>query len=121
GAAAVGAASWITSGVFYVLQRGKDSELQALCGTDANCTNADPRPLSKDEAAKSRSLNSKLRTYNTVSSIGVVTGIVFTLAGGAMVALDLAVLSKPKTNTAWVVQPSAPGAELGGFSLVGNF
>lgn len=124
GTLALGAAGWVTSGVFYVLQRGKDTELQTLCGTDKDCTNANPRLLEKAEVARAQSLNSKLRTYTTVSQIGLVSGIVFTVAGGAMLALDLAVLSRPKTKTtttSWAFQPNAPGAELGGMSLVGKF
>lgn len=121
GTAALGIAGWATSGVFYVLQRGKDSELQSLCGTDKDCTNDNPRRLSQEEQAKARTLNSKMRAYTTVSQIGLVSGILLPLAGGAMIALDLAVLSRPKTKTAWAMQPSAPGAELGGLSVVGSF
>jgi hypothetical protein len=124
---AAGAAAWATSGIFYVLQRGKDSDLAALCGTDADCTNNNPRELSPAELAKARSMNSSLRTYTTVSQIGVVAGIILPLAGAGMIALDVFVLSKPKPatatpdTTAWTLQPSAPGAELGGLSVVGSF
>jgi hypothetical protein len=125
GAVAASAAGWITTGVLYVLQRNKESELQALCGKDTDCMNSIPRPLTREEGAKARSLNDKMHSYNNAVIIGAVTSGVLTVTGGAMIALDLLVLSKPKanpqTNTAWSVVPSAPGAELGGMSLVKNF
>jgi hypothetical protein len=114
----IGAAALVNAGVFYLLRRGKDSDLQALCGSDHNCTNANPRPLVGDEVSRSRDLDSKMRLYTTVSSISVVTGIVALGVAGAWVVAEP---KQAKPITAWLIQPSAPGAELGGLSVVSTF
>jgi len=114
----IGAAALVNAGMFYLLRRGKDSDLQALCGSDHNCTNADPRPLVGDEVSRSRDLDNKMRLYTTISGISVVTGIVALGVAGAWVVAEP---KQAKPITAWLIQPSAPGAELGGLSVVSAF
>ncbi len=104
--------------MFYLLQRGKNSDLQTLCGTDHNCTDANPRPLVGDEVSRSNDLNSKMRLYATVSQISAVTGIV---ALGVAAGLVVFEPKQPRPATAWSIQPMAPGAELGGLSAVHAF
>jgi hypothetical protein len=114
----VGAAALLNAGVFYLLHRGKDSDLQNLCGTDHDCTNANPRPLVGDEVSRARDLNDKSQLYTTVSTISAVTGI---LAVGVASVWVITEPREPKPMAAWVVKPSAPGAELGGFSVLSTF
>jgi len=113
-----GAAALLNAGVFFVLQRGKISDLQALCGTDRNCTDANPRPLVGDEVSRSHDLNSKLRLYTAVFQVSAVTGVVALGVAAGLVVLE----PKPaKPTTSWAIQPVAPGAQLGGLSVVHAF
>jgi hypothetical protein len=113
-----GAAAILNAGVFYILQRGKNSDLESLCGIDHNCTNANPRPLVGDEVSRSRNLNDKMRLYTTVSQVSAVTGI---LTLGVAAGLIVFESKQPKPTTAWSIQPVAPGAKLGGLSVVHAF
>jgi len=113
-----GAAALLNAGVFYILQRGKISDLQALCGTDRNCTDANPRPLVGDEVSRSHDLNSKLRLYTAVFQVSAVTGVV---ALGVAVGLVVLEPKPPKRTTSWSIQPVAPDAKLGGLSVVHVF
>lgn len=114
-----GAAALIGSGVFYILQRGKDSELQTLCGNDHDCTNSNPRPLTLAQQSDARDMNSKLKLYSTLTQISAVAGVV------ALGTATVLILTEPKqakpAATAWSIEPSAPGAQLGGLSVVGQF
>jgi len=114
----VGAAALLNSGLFYILQRGKDSELLSLCGSDRNCQNADPRPLTKTEQDKAVSLNNKMRTYATVTQVSLVAGIVAVGTAGVLILTEPKA-AKPKT--AWFFAPEAPGADVGGLSFRGSF
>jgi len=113
-----GAVALVGSGVFYILQRGKDSELQALCGTDHDCTNDIPRSLDKGQQADAHDMNSKLKLYSTMTQISAVAGVV---ALGAAVVLIVTEPKQAKPSTAWAIEPTAPGAQLGGLSVVGAF
>ena len=113
-----GAAALLNAGVFYILQRGKISDLQALCGTDRNCTDANPRPLVGDEVSRSHDLDSKLRLYTAVFQVSAVTGVVALGVAAGLVVLEP---KPPKPTTSWSIQPVAPGAKLGGLSVVHAF
>ncbi len=113
-----GAAALVTSGVFFILQRGKDADLETLCGTDRDCTDTDPRPLDLRQQADARDMNSKLKLYSTLTQISAVAGVV---ALGAAVVLIVTEPKQAKPTTAWSIEPQAPGAQLGGLSVVGNF
>jgi hypothetical protein len=114
----VGAAALLNAGVFYLMHRSKDSELQNLCGSDHDCTNAYPRPLVGDEVSRSRDLNDKSHLYTTVSGVSAIAGL---LALGVAGVWVITAPKEPKSITAWVIQPSAPGAELGGMSVASAF
>lgn len=107
-----GAAALLNSGVFYILQRNKDSELNSLCG-GTDCTK-----LPSASRPHATALNDKLRTYSTVTQISLVAGIV---ALGTAATL---ILTEPKTakpKSAWFFAPEAPGANLAGLSMRGQF
>jgi hypothetical protein len=114
----VGAVALLNAGVFYLLRHGKESDLQNLCGPDRDCTNANPRPLVGDEVSRSSDMNDKLKLYSTVSGISAVTGI---LALGVAGVWVIAEPKQPRPMAAWAIEPAAPGAQLGGLSVVGAF
>jgi hypothetical protein len=113
-----GAVALLNAGVFYLLERGKSSDLQTLCGTDHDCTDANPRPLVGDEVTRSSDLNDKMRLYATISQVSAVTGILALGVAGGLIVFEP---KQPRPATAWSIQPIAPGAELGGLSAVGAF
>ena len=113
-----GAAAILNAGVFYLIWHGKNSDLENLCGTDHNCTNATPRPLLGDEVSRSKDLNSKMHTYSTISQISAVAGVVALGVAGGLIVFEP---KQQKTTTAWSIQPIAPGAQLGGLSVVRVF
>lgn len=114
----VGVAAFANAGLFYLLRWSKDADLKELCGSDRNCTNANPRPLVGDEVARSRDMHDQLMTYSTVMWLSAATGI---LAIGAAGTWIVAGPKQQKPSTAWTVHPAAPGAELGGLSVMANF
>jgi hypothetical protein len=142
-----GAGLLVTGGVFYILQHGKDSDLQSLCGTDHKCTNDDPRPLSQAEQAKASEMNDSLKLYRTLSQVTAIGGI---LGLGVGVVLYVTAPQVPDPSAAasqpanegdgsldssgtdsaptaqepgisFSIVPSAPMAELGGLSVIGRF
>jgi hypothetical protein len=113
-----GAAALVTSGVFFILQRGKDSELETLCGTDRDCTNTEPRALNLDQQANARSMNKKLKAYSTTTQISAVAGVVALGVAGVLILTEP---KQAKPATAWSIEPHAPGAQLGGLSVIGRF
>jgi len=115
---ASGAALLLNAGVFYLLYRDQDSALRDLCGTDRDCTNAAPRPLIGEEVSRADDMNGKLRVYTTVSGVSAVVGILALGVAGVWVFTEP---KQPKPATAWTIQPAAPGAALGGLSLLTAF
>jgi hypothetical protein len=114
----VGAIALINAGVFYLLRRGKDSDLQELCGSDRDCTNADPRPLVGDEVGRSRDMYNHMKTDSTVMSVSAVTGLLALGAAGTWYFLDT---KQQHASTAWTMHTAAPGADLAGLSLSKHF
>jgi hypothetical protein len=113
-----GAAAILNAGVFYLLWHGKNSDLESLCGADHNCTNATPRPLVGDEVARSKNLSSTMHAYSAVSQISAVAGVVALGVAGGLIVFEP---KQPKAMAAWSIQPVAPGAQLGGLSVIRAF
>jgi hypothetical protein len=114
----IGAAAIVNAGVFYLLSQGKDSNLQDLCGSDHNCNNANPKPLVGEEVAQAGEIYDRLRLYTAVSGVSAVVGIAALGVAGAWVIVEP---KHPRPVAAWRIQPTAPGAELGGLSVVSAF
>jgi len=115
-----GIAALAVSGVFFILQRNKDSELQDLCGKDHDCDNSDPRPLTAEEKDAANNMYSKLKTYSTVAQVSAVGGIVAIGVAGVLLLTE----PKPQGPTATTglfLAPAAPGADLAGLSFNSRF
>src|SRR5262249_18247542 len=101
----VGAASLVTSGIFFFLRQGTISDLDAACPKRVGC---DPSLESKAQSG---------RTYGTVAFITLGVGIAGLGTGAALLLLDKPAKSQEK---ALLVTPTAPLADLGA-SVVGRF
>lgn len=112
----VGGAALITSGVLFVV-RGQDlSELKN------ECTQVDDSTYTCPPTSDLRAKENRVKTLDTVAPIMLAVGVVAAGVGGTLFYLDLRNAKKQATETkriGWVA--AAPGADVGGFSLVGQF
>jgi hypothetical protein len=136
GAGAVAVVAYVGAAYFYYgLQSGKASDLKDLCGSDEDCTNSVPRALTTSELDKARDLQSKVRTYTHMTNVSLVIGVVATLTSGGLIVAEVLMSDAERKEkekqkeqerqdaltTSWSIQPAAPGATLGGLSVVGRF
>lgn len=105
----VGAASLAASGVFYVLRQGVISDLEASCGPEFRCSEAD------------RSTYDRGSTYTTIANVtlgvgivGVGVGTVLLLAGGKQDKTAPGAKGSARTSVGMMIHPS-------GVSLAGRF
>jgi len=117
----VGGAALITSGILFVV-RGQDlAELKDKC-QKIDDSNYDCRPVDESERQSLQDKDSRVQTLNYVAPIMLGVGVAAAGAGGALFYLDLK-NGKKQTGAAKHVRlvGAAPGADVGGFSLVGQF
>jgi tetratricopeptide (TPR) repeat protein len=115
----VGAAALVNSGIFYVLQRKKDSELLDLCGNDHVC---DPKTddISQSDVDRALKMNQRMRLYATITQVSLVAGVVALGTAGVLILTEPKAPKSPQ-NARWFFAPEAPGANLAGVSLNGRF
>jgi len=103
----------VSSGVFYLMRQSQINTLNTLCGGPGVCN---PTQSNVDEVNNHKG---KLNTYDALMKITAIGGV-----AAVGVAIGLIVLEpKPqKPATAGLfINPAAPGADVGGFSLAGAF
>lgn len=116
-ALAAGAATF----VFWYKRNSALDQMRALCGNDRSCKD-NLAELSDAEEDLARKTNDKLVLYDTLFVAGLATTGVALAATATLVALEV-FEKKPKKAAGLRVQlaPHAPGAELGGVSVLGKF
>ncbi len=104
----------VTSGVFFLLRSSQVNKLDQLCPNKSRCPDMDPGQLANFNDGKS-----KLSTYNAMTIVTLVGGVAAVGVAAGLLLLE----PKPrKVATAGLfMTPSAPGANIGGFSLAGAF
>jgi hypothetical protein len=100
----VGAASLITSGIFFALRQSAISDLDSSCPTRNNCD-----PSLQDKASSGR-------TYSTISLITLGVGVAGLGTGAALFFIGNGSGKSPEAALA----PGAPHADVGA-SFVGRF
>jgi len=108
----VGAASLLSSGYFYLKRQSQINTLNDLCGGSGQC------PANVD-AGQVNDHRSKLNTYDALMKITLIGGPIL-IAGAVVLLVFEPKLQKP-TTTGLHINPAAPGANVGGFSLAGAF
>ncbi|MGE5787997.1 MAG: PEGA domain-containing protein [Myxococcales bacterium] len=116
-ALAAGAATF----VFWYKRNSALDQMRSLCGNDRSCKD-NLAELSDAEEDLARKTNDKLVLYDTLFVAGLATTGVALAATATLVALEV-FEKKPKKAATLTVQlaPHAPGAELGGISVLGTF
>lgn len=116
-ALAAGAATF----VFWYKRNSALDQMRSLCGNDRSCKD-NLAELSDAEEELARKTNDKLVLYDTLFVAGLATTGVALAATATLVALEV-FEKKPKKAATLTVQlaPHAPGAELGGISVLGTF
>ncbi len=100
-----------SSGVFFLMRQSQINTLNTLCG-GTTC----PSNVNVDEVNNHRS---KLNTYDAIMKITAIGGVA---AIGVAVGLIVLEPKPQKPATAGLfINPTAPGADVGGFSLAGAF
>jgi len=118
----VGGAALITSGVLFVI-RGRDlAELTDKCERVGDSDNYECPPMTEAERQELSDKDSRVKTLNYVAPIMLGIGVVTAGVGGTLFYLDLKNAKKQATETKRLrLVAAAPGADVGGFSLVGQF
>nr|AYM54061.1 hypothetical protein [Byssovorax cruenta] len=122
GAAVLGAgvASGVASAVFWALRGGTIGELDQKCGGDLTCP-----PSAQPIADRGRVFTGLAEVTTAVAVVGVVTGIVLLVKSGATAPPKQAARAHgprgAESGRGLSLSPSAPGASIGGLSLVGRF
>lgn len=117
----VGGAALITSGVLFVVRGQNLSELKDECQR-VDDSNYDCSMVPASERSNLRSKADRVETLDYVAPIMLGLGVVAAGAGGTLFYLDLRNARKQATEAkriGWVA--AAPGADVGGFSVVGQF
>ncbi|MEO7093184.1 MAG: hypothetical protein ABI175_08035 [Polyangiales bacterium] len=109
----VGVASLIGAGVFYGLRKGAENDLASSC-EDLRCK---PEQQGTIDSGKTYTLLTNV--FAIIGIVGVGTGVyLFLSAPKEEVAKEK---EKEKETTSLRLVPGAPGADVGGFALVGAF
>ena len=118
----VGGAALITSGVLFIV-RGQDlSALKDKCERQDDQNYDCPPTLSDAEREDLRGKADRVDTLDVVAPIMLGVGVVAAGVGGTLFYLDMKNAKQQGTGTkrvGWVA--AAPGADVGGFSVVGQF
>lgn len=112
---AAGAATF----VFWSKRSSALDQMERLCGKDGTCAD-NFGTMTEDEKRTAQKTNDNLKHYDTLFLAGVATTGAAALATGLFIALEVWE-KKPSKAEAFRLAPHAPGAELGGVSLVGRF
>jgi len=118
----VGGAALITSGILFVV-RGQDlSELKDKCQRVDDMNYDCPPDLTEAEKNELRDKDNRVQTLNYVAPIMLGVGVAAAGVGGTLFYLDLK-NSKKQAGAAKRMRlvGAAPGADIAGFSLVGQF
>ncbi len=113
----LGIASGVVSGVFWGLRGGALSDLDTMCGGDSSCP-----PSAQDTADQGKLYTGVAEATALVGVAGIVTGIVLLATSGPSAPKKQdgeGDSTQSKRGMRFVA--SAPGASVGGFSLVGRF
>ena len=116
-----GAAAMATAGVLYFGVRASDlEELEDKCepvgADDYSC-----QGVPEDEKPELRKKDNRVKTLDYVSPILFGVGLATAGVGGTLLYLDLKNADDAQRRSRWSVAAAAPGADLGGVSLVGRF
>jgi hypothetical protein len=122
-----GAASLITSGVFFALLQSKTSDMEDICGNDGTCKNDS---LDERELTLATRLNGKIATYYYLTLVTGGLGVAGLGAGGYLYYRSTQQhhekkppepAEAPESDFSWRLDPVAPGADVAGLSFVGSF
>jgi hypothetical protein len=114
-----GIALTIAAVVMQLKYSSADDALEQLCGTDNDCTNSTPRPLTIQQQNEARSLNNDVKIFDSLRWPFAVVGVPGMIAGTVM--FFAAPRTSQKTTATWQFVPSAPRSDLGGISVVSAF
>lgn len=120
-----GVVSGVVGGVFMGLRGGTLSDLDEMCGGDETCP-----PSAEDTADKGKLYTGLAEVTIALGVVGVATGIILLATSGSSAPEPAAESADPlarrkAARSARLFRPelraSAPGADLGGLSLVSRF
>jgi len=113
----VGIASGIAAGVFWGLRGGAIGDLDTMCGGDNSCP-----PAAQDTYDKGRLYTGLAEVTTAVGIVGIATGIVLLVTSGPKKpAAPEGEASSAQNKRGVRFVSGAPGASVGGLSLVGRF
>jgi hypothetical protein len=119
----IGAASLGVGVAFIVLRQGTIDDLDTLCGGDESCP-----PSAEETADKGRLFTGVAQATIALGVVGVATGIILLATSGGKSAptdestpTETGFLGLPKSGRGVGFLGVAPGASLGGVSLMGRF
>ena len=125
-----GAASLVTSGVFFLLLQSKTSDMEKICGDDGTCRND---ALSPSQLSRAKSLNGNIATYYYLTLVTGGLGVAGLGAGAYLYYRSTQQHDEKKppepvkpedpreSDFVWRIDPVAPGADVAGLSFVGSF
>lgn len=116
--AGLGVASLGVGVAFLVMRQGTISDLEALCGGDATCP-----PSAEATADRGRTFTGVAEVTVALGVVGIATGVVLLVRSRSKVAAAAAsrALAPSEARLRVGFMGAAPGATLGGASLVGSF
>jgi len=118
----VGGAALITSGVLFVIRSRDLSDLKDKCTRVDDSNYSCPPTLSDSERSDLRSKADRVQTLDTVAPVMLGVGVVAAGVGGTLFYLDhrnAQQQARATKRVRWVA--TAPGADVAGFSVVGQF
>jgi len=112
----VGAGLFVFAGAFYLERQHQINSLNNICYLPNHSC---PTDLTSDQLSQVNDHRSKLNTFDALTKITAIGGVA---AVGVAVGLILLEPKAQKPATAGLtINPAAPGANVGGFSLAGAF
>lgn len=115
---AVGGAALITGLAAIGVRQGAVSTLNGLCNDKNQCPDTQE---ARDAASKGKTFTGLAEIMVPVGVVGAVVGIVLIATAGPQKAKEPADEKKTSSLPRFEVLPSAPGASVGGLSVVGRF